>query len=336
MIEKIRSVKEWLQKRLASLKNRKQIIAIAGLVIVTIVVIVGAQVYIHSHNQQVGGVSETGDSSNNVLPDAPSGLSGLATDNSSSSAANDTSSGISSSSAAPTTQNIAVQAVTISQSSISLKVGQTSQLTAAVSPDNASDKTVKWSSSDKYTASVSSSGVITGGLAGTAYIYAKSTNGLSAKCKVTVTSPSTGNGGNTGGSSSTGGGGSTGGSSSTGGGSSTGGSSSTSPTGNNLAGLATYGDYPYPYGVEETNPQFRQNEPRYDCNKIAEDITNQYAGMGYTFDTDSGNVFRVGASQGGAMVIRGKLSGEGQTHVVDVEAVYNGSTYEHGILVKLS
>lgn len=104
-------------------------------------------------------------------------------------------------------------------------------------------------------------------------------------------------------------------------------------TGSNLAKLTSYGEYSYPYGVEETNAQFRKNEPSYDCDKISKDLIAQYRSEGYTFDTSAGNVYRDG--QGG-QVIRGKLSGNGQTHVVDVDFTYNGSTYYHFNLTKLS
>jgi hypothetical protein len=104
-------------------------------------------------------------------------------------------------------------------------------------------------------------------------------------------------------------------------------------TGANLAGLASYGNYPYPYGVEATHDKFEKNEPNYNCDKIASDIVAQYSSEGYTFTTSPENVYRDG-QEGGC--IRGLLSGQGQTHVVDVVWNYNGSTYYHWLIVKLN
>ena len=57
-------------------------------------------------------------------------------------------------------------------------------LSATVLPENASDKTVTWSSSNESVASVNE-GVVTGVSAGTAMIYAKAGD-KSASCRVTV------------------------------------------------------------------------------------------------------------------------------------------------------
>ena len=65
--------------------------------------------------------------------------------------------------------------------------GNTTQLTATVSPDNATgDKTIKWDSDDESIAKVDSNGKVTAKSEGTVTITAKTTNGKTATCKVTV------------------------------------------------------------------------------------------------------------------------------------------------------
>ena len=54
-------------------------------------------------------------------------------------------------------------------------------------PTNATDKTITWTSSAATIASVSSDGLITGLKSGSATITAKTTNGKTATCAVTVT-----------------------------------------------------------------------------------------------------------------------------------------------------
>lgn len=87
-----------------------------------------------------------------------------------------------------TAEPMAVDSVTLNKTTASVQVGKTVTLTATVKPDNATDKTVTWSTSDKSVATVSK-GKVTGVKAGTATITAKA-GGKSATCKVTVTSSS--------------------------------------------------------------------------------------------------------------------------------------------------
>ena len=81
---------------------------------------------------------------------------------------------------------VAVSSVSVSPSSVSLSVGGSRQLSAVVSPGNASDKSVSWSSSDPSVASVSSDGVVKALKAGGATVTAVSSNGKSASATVVV------------------------------------------------------------------------------------------------------------------------------------------------------
>ncbi len=86
--------------------------------------------------------------------------------------------------------NIEVNSISLSKSSLTITVGNTSQLTATVSPNNASNKGVSWSSSNTAVAVVDSNGKITGKSSGTATIYAKSKSNSSIvkECAVKVES----------------------------------------------------------------------------------------------------------------------------------------------------
>ena len=75
--------------------------------------------------------------------------------------------------------------IKLDKTALSLAEGESATLTATVSPDNATNKTVTWSSSDKSVATVSSSGKVTAVKAGTAKITAKAGD-KTATCTVTV------------------------------------------------------------------------------------------------------------------------------------------------------
>lgn len=80
---------------------------------------------------------------------------------------------------------VAVTGVTLNKTSLSLKEGETATLKATVKPDDATDKTVTWSSSDESVATVSSGGVVTAVAKGTAEVTAAA-GGKSSTCTVTV------------------------------------------------------------------------------------------------------------------------------------------------------
>ncbi|WP_406541258.1 Ig-like domain-containing protein [Clostridium ljungdahlii] len=89
-------------------------------------------------------------------------------------------------------QTVNVTGVTLDKTSASVTEGDALQLTAAVAPDNAANKKVDWSSSDKTIASVDENGKVTAVKSGTAVITAVSEDNKDAKaqCIVTVTNTS--------------------------------------------------------------------------------------------------------------------------------------------------
>lgn len=77
--------------------------------------------------------------------------------------------------------------VTLDSSSITLAVGETHQLTATVAPEDATNKSVSWSSKKKKIAKVSQTGLVTAVKVGTTKIVCKTKSGsLKAVCTVTV------------------------------------------------------------------------------------------------------------------------------------------------------
>lgn len=93
----------------------------------------------------------------------------------------------------PTTNpsSVAVTGITVSPTTVSLAVGATRSLTATVSPSNATNKTVNWTSSNSSVATVSSSGVVTAKAVGSATIVATTADGgKTAYCTVSVTASS--------------------------------------------------------------------------------------------------------------------------------------------------
>ena len=82
---------------------------------------------------------------------------------------------------------VPVSSVVVAPTSATIGVGGKVDLTATVSPDNATDKSIKWSSDDEDVATVSSSGVVTGVAEGEVDIWATSNADGTKKAKCTVT-----------------------------------------------------------------------------------------------------------------------------------------------------
>jgi|GEM_PF-1303270 len=90
-----------------------------------------------------------------------------------------------------TPDGIAAEAISLNKYTDSLPVGQTDTLIATVTPDNATNKNVNWTSSDPTIVNVDANGKITALKVGTATITATTTDGtnLSKSCVVTVNNP---------------------------------------------------------------------------------------------------------------------------------------------------
>lgn len=85
-----------------------------------------------------------------------------------------------------------VTGVALNKNQTSISIGSTETLTATVSPNNATDKSVTWTSSNTGVATVNSSGVVSAVSAGNATITVTTTDGnYSASCSVTVTAAQT-------------------------------------------------------------------------------------------------------------------------------------------------
>ncbi|MBQ2398998.1 MAG: Ig domain-containing protein, partial [Muribaculaceae bacterium] len=80
------------------------------------------------------------------------------------------------------------ESITLNVTEASLKVDETTTLTATVLPETATNKSVTWTSSNEYVAIVDTNGLVTAIALGEAIITATTTDGtnLSASCKVTV------------------------------------------------------------------------------------------------------------------------------------------------------
>lgn len=83
------------------------------------------------------------------------------------------------------TEIIEVSSVELNKSEVTLDLQEVELLTATVSPDNATDPTVTWSSSDEAVATVNANGLVTAVATGTANITATAGE-QSAICEVTV------------------------------------------------------------------------------------------------------------------------------------------------------
>ena len=86
-------------------------------------------------------------------------------------------------------EDLLVASITLSQSSATLTEGETLTLTATVSPDDAEDKSISWSSNNPSVATVDNMGKVTAIAPGTTTITvtANDGSGVSAQCEVTVT-----------------------------------------------------------------------------------------------------------------------------------------------------
>ncbi len=82
-----------------------------------------------------------------------------------------------------------VSVVSLSKKTVSLKIGQTEQLSVKVYPENAVDKSIIWASSDENVATVDQEGKILAKSGGVTMVSATSRNNISDIAKVTVINP---------------------------------------------------------------------------------------------------------------------------------------------------
>lgn len=86
-----------------------------------------------------------------------------------------------------TVKEIPVTGVTLNKTTATVYIGENiDDLTATITPENASDKTITWTSSNSEIAAVDENGKVTGVEIGKATITATTKNGISASCEVTV------------------------------------------------------------------------------------------------------------------------------------------------------
>ena len=88
-----------------------------------------------------------------------------------------------------TVKPILITSINLDNSDLLLTVGDKEKLTAIVLPDNATDKTIEWSSGDTEVAMVDDKGNVTAIAEGTTNIIAKATDGsgVEVQCSITVT-----------------------------------------------------------------------------------------------------------------------------------------------------
>ena len=86
---------------------------------------------------------------------------------------------------------VKVESVSVEPAAVTLDIGATATLTAKVLPEDATDKTITWSSGNEKVATVDGKGVVKAVSQGTAFIVALTNDGFkTATCKVTVNPPS--------------------------------------------------------------------------------------------------------------------------------------------------
>ena len=81
--------------------------------------------------------------------------------------------------------------ITVDKDDVMIGVGESFTITATVIPENATDKTVTWSSSDPSVATVDANGKVTGVAPGHASIMAQTSNAKTAFCHLVVTASQT-------------------------------------------------------------------------------------------------------------------------------------------------
>ena len=227
-----------------------------------------------------------------------------------------------------TPEIVPVDSITLNKTSTSISVGNSEKLTAKVTPNNATDKSVTWTSSDNSVATVNN-GTVTAVKAGTATITATAADGSGkfATCTVTVTADTT-TGGTTGGST----GGTTGGGSSSGGSSSDRDSSDSNPvikteTKNNADGSTTKTETRKDGSVTQTTTGKDGSTSKTETKKDGSSVTENKAADGSTgtVKTDKNGQTEANAKVSAKAVEDAKKSGEPVKAPVEVEVARNSN-----------
>ncbi len=85
-----------------------------------------------------------------------------------------------------TVKQIEPSSVSLNKNTLSLNEGDSYQLTATVSPNNATNKSITWETNNPEVATVDSNGRVTAKKSGKTNIIAETTNGKRAECSITV------------------------------------------------------------------------------------------------------------------------------------------------------
>lgn len=85
-----------------------------------------------------------------------------------------------------TESTVPVASIRLNKTQLNLKQGGEERLTATVNPSNATDKTIRWASSNQAVARVSDNGTVRAVAEGTATITASAHNNVRAVCNITV------------------------------------------------------------------------------------------------------------------------------------------------------
>ena len=141
------------------------------------------------HNTNVKNVTYSSNYTNIATVSSEGIVTGISAGNVRITATAQTASGTTSAYVDLTVAAIAVSSVSLNKTSTEITVGQTETLVATISPSNATNKNVTWISDNASIASVSTTGVVTGLVAGTVDITVTTVDGSKkATCTVTVTS----------------------------------------------------------------------------------------------------------------------------------------------------
>ncbi len=84
---------------------------------------------------------------------------------------------------------VEVKSIKLNRSNLSMMVGSTNQLSVTINPNNATNKSIMWTTSNTNIATVDGNGLVRAKSVGTTTITAISSNGKKASCRVTITSP---------------------------------------------------------------------------------------------------------------------------------------------------